>query len=95
MSYPISRRIKRSFVRWKKNEDQHVQKEIRNQQIGDLYKQHMIRYGYQKIATINTRFCNKSVQHFMQKYGWKRRVKVKKTETYWARRIRRTKFNVT
>ncbi len=38
----------------------------------------MIRYGYQKIAAINTGFCNKSIQHFMQKYGWKRRVKVKK-----------------
>ena len=67
-----------SYYRWRKNADQLSQKEIRDQQIGDLCKQHKFRYGYRKIAALYTGVCEKTVQRTMQKYGWQCRVKVKK-----------------
>lgn len=67
-----------SYYRWRKNADQITQKEIRDQQIGDMCKQHKFRYGYRKIAALYTRVCEKIVQRAMQKYGWQCRVKVKK-----------------
>ena len=59
-----------SYYRWKKNADQLTQKENRDQQIGDLCKQHKFRYGYRKIAALYTGVCEKTVQRVMQKYGW-------------------------
>ncbi|SER51105.1 helix-turn-helix domain-containing protein, partial [Psychrobacillus sp. OK032] len=41
-----------SYYGWRKNADQSTQKEIRDQQIGDLCKQHKFRYGYRKIAAL-------------------------------------------
>ncbi|WP_391116710.1 IS3 family transposase [Psychrobacillus sp. L3] len=67
-----------SYYRWRKNADQNTQKEIRDQQIGDMCKQHKFRYGYRKISALYTGVCVKTVQRAMQKYGWQCRVKVKK-----------------
>jgi len=67
-----------SYYRWKKNEDQLTLKEIRDQQIGDLCKQHKFRYGYRKIAALYPGVCEKTVQRTMQKNGWQCKVKVKK-----------------
>ncbi|WP_277587044.1 IS3 family transposase [Psychrobacillus antarcticus] len=67
-----------SYYCWRKNADQSTQKEIRDQQIGDLCKQHKFRYGYRKIAALYPGVCMKTVQSIMQKYGWQCRVKVKK-----------------
>ncbi|WP_277585025.1 IS3 family transposase [Psychrobacillus antarcticus] len=67
-----------SYYRWRKNAEQITQKEVRDQQIGDLCKQHKFRYGYRKIAALFTGVCMKTVQRVMQKYGWQCRVKVKK-----------------
>ena len=67
-----------SYYRWRKNADQLTSKEIRDQQIGDLCKQHKFRYGYRKISALYPGVCEKTVQRIMQKYGWQCRVKVKK-----------------
>ena len=67
-----------SYYRWRKNAEQITQKEVRDQQIGDLCKQHKFRYGYRKIAALYTGVCVRTVQRVMQKYGWQCRVKVKK-----------------
>ena len=67
-----------SYYGWRKDADQSTQKEIRDQQIGDLCKQHKFRYGYRKIAALYPEVCMKTVQSIMQKYGWQCRVKVKK-----------------
>lgn len=67
-----------SYYRWRKNAEQITQKEVRDQQIGDLCKQHKFRYGYRKIAALYTGVCMKTVQRVMRKYGWQCRVKVKK-----------------
>lgn len=67
-----------SYYRWKKNADRQTGKEIRNQQIGDLCKQHKFRYGYRKIAALYPGVCEKTVQRVMQNYGSQCRVKVKK-----------------
>ncbi|WP_371514482.1 IS3 family transposase [Solibacillus sp. R5-41] len=67
-----------SYYRWRKDVDQSTQKEIRDQQIGDLCKQNKFRYGYRKIANLYPGVCRKTVQRVMQKYGWQCKVKVKK-----------------
>ncbi|MBD7946423.1 IS3 family transposase [Psychrobacillus sp. Sa2BUA9] len=67
-----------SYYRWRKKEDQPTQKEIRDQQIGDMCKQHKFRYGYRKISALYPGVCEKTVQRIMQKYGWQCKVKVKK-----------------
>lgn len=67
-----------SYYRWKKRADKLTQKEIRDQQIGELCKQHKFRYGYRKIAALLQNQSEKTVQRVMQKYGWQCRVKVKK-----------------
>ncbi|MGE7875722.1 IS3 family transposase, partial [Bacillus paramycoides] len=67
-----------SYYRWRKNANQITQKEIRDQQIGDMCKQHKFRYGYRKIAALYPGVCEKTVQRTMQKNGWQCKVKVKK-----------------
>ena len=67
-----------SYYRWRKKEDQPTQKEIRDQQIGDMCKQHKFRYGYRKISALYPGVCERTVQRIMQKYGWQCKVKVKK-----------------
>ena len=67
-----------SYYRWRKKANQITQKEIRDQQIGDMCKQHKFRYGYRKIASLFPGVCEKTVQRTMQKNGWQCKVKVKK-----------------
>lgn len=67
-----------SYYRWKANSGKQTQKEIRNQQIGELCKLHKFRYGYRKIADLLPNISKKTVQQVMQKQGWQCRVKVKK-----------------
>ncbi|KOY81777.1 hypothetical protein ADM90_12735, partial [Lysinibacillus macroides] len=67
-----------SYYRWKVNENKFTQKDLRDQQIGDLCKLHKFRYGYRKITELLTDISEKTVQRVMQKYGWQCRVKVKK-----------------
>ena len=67
-----------SYYRWRKKEDQPTQKEIRDQQIGDMCKQHKFRYGYRKISALYPGVCEKTVQRTMQINGWQCKVKMKK-----------------
>ena len=67
-----------SYYRWRKNKDQLTQKEIRDEQIGDMCKHHKFRYGYRKISALYPGVCEKTVQRIMQKHGWQCKVKVKK-----------------
>lgn len=67
-----------SYYRWKANRNKFTQKNLRDQQIGDLCKQHKFRYGYRKITKLLMDCSEKTVQRVMQKYGWQCRVKVKK-----------------
>jgi len=67
-----------TFYRWKARGDKKTGKEIRDQQIGDLCKQHKFRYGYRKISALLPFVSEKTVQRIMQKYGWQCRVKTKK-----------------
>lgn len=56
-----------SYYRWKKNENQLTPKETRDQQIGDLCKQHKFRYGYRKIAALYPGVCEKTVAAYHAK----------------------------
>ena len=67
-----------SYYRWRKKEDPPTQKEIRDQQIGDMCKQHKFRYSYRKKSSLYPGVCEKTVQRILQKYGWQCKVKVKK-----------------
>ena len=67
-----------SYYRWRKKKDHPTQKEIRDQQIGDLCKQHKFRYGYRKISALYPGVCEKTVQRTMQINGWQCKVKMKK-----------------
>jgi hypothetical protein len=67
-----------SYYRWKAQEGNETQKEVRDQRIGGLCKEHKFRYGYRKIAALYPGACEKTVQRVMQKHGWQCRVKVKK-----------------
>jgi putative transposase len=67
-----------SYYRWKNNKNSQTNKEIRDQQIGELCKLNKFRYGYRKIANRLPHISEKTVQKVMQKNGWQCRVKVKK-----------------
>ena len=67
-----------SYYRWREDTDKLTPKENRNQEIGDLCKEHKFRYGYRKIAALYPGACEKTVQQVMQKYDWQCRVKMKK-----------------
>ncbi len=69
-----------SYYRWKANRNKFTQKDLRDQEIGDLCKLHKFRYGYRKSTELLKGISEKTVQNVMRKYDWQCRVKVKKPE---------------
>lgn len=84
-----------SYYRWRKNANQLTLREIRDQQIGDLCKQHKFRYGYRKISALSPGVCEKTVQRIMQKKWLAVSSEGEETEAYRAASIHRTEFIVT
>jgi putative transposase len=70
-----------TYYRWKGKGQEETSRQVVEQKIGTLCRDHKFRYGYRKITALLRRempINHKAVQRVMQKYGWQCRVKVKK-----------------